>query len=1637
MTSIQIGKSILFNVTVSDTTGASNVNATFVYPNGTKVNVTLSDSGDDFWTYTWNDTFRSGTYNVTQVWANDTLGNTNLDNYTNVSFNVEFGLTETEFVFPNFRILNNQTFNITVNITAVNGDLLEVNLTLNITEQDTLNLTIGETWSKPDLYNITNGTIVTVKWEAESKNEGFTRVYFNATPKNGTGFEDSTLHEVVLPEITISPSTINITGNMTLQTEVVGNVTFVKNVNFSLEKPYSGGIDYTGSSLVSVLNESDCAGVAAGAGENVALLISGGSGDCNVGTCNLSIDNNTDTAWIGDNNPSWLNISLNSSHTIDRIELVWEDAVGQVNASVSYKKSGAWIPLFTDVNPPDDKNLTEFSGFTPFRTNQIRINHSSSAALIVYELRLFAAEERTGLCYVYEFNYTNITLSGLNIVNTTVYTNESSVRNNASFNVNFGESSVSISVPETIINGTTKTYKTIVTAWNGDLRNLTINLTIENQTVLNLSSGENITKNISFVLNGNSDSVNWSVDANAIGVTNTTTYVNSSTREGGYNFSLQSIEVIFEDPIPPNVTNFWFNYSGVEVDKTNMFTALSIFVNATDDVSVEEAKANITYPDSTSINGTMEKISSDIWEFKFGSGNNPENLKLNQTGNYTIRITAIDIGTNEKKSGVDSGYPENLTFYVNSSYTLNLTTNHSVYNRGETLTIEVYDVNDNLVNDVNWTVNLTKYNQSEENVYNETNTSYTYSINTSDPSGNYTLFVNVSKNNNTGNSTWYFNASSTLLPVFTQPPSDTQYSTSSGISPIPQIRVYSIRNESLGYTVNVTLSCPNGNFSLGRIGNLYYNISADCRSSSSSGVTFYLTTNVMDTYNNTGTGSLSLRTQAASEPPPGSGGGGPIGNVTCVPTPKNCSDGLDNDCDGFVDCGDSDCAREHFCIIRVGDFNLTFESKTIEIVRGGNGTVIGSIANLGNIDLDLKSNFTRECCEVSIDKEFHLPVKGEIDFPVVIHVPLYTELGEYLLAVGIAIGSVEKTRNINIIVVENPSFTVLDEVKRELPELTSMVEEYAKAGVDVSALNEKIKGIENDISEFNNAIKEDDMKKLGSSLLVIKSRFSEIERILGRMLVQKLLLENKWNILGILLACFFTSFFLTQTVIPFYRLRKDIRKFGDEERITAKTEESTESQYFSRRIDKNTYLKIITKEHNRLLEINSMKETSIKRIQEILNPKYILGRLFVFPVLILRGLKGVMLSKKSNKIRQKKFYFPYFAIRFILLFLVAFYLLPWLFDTGMLQAVVRDESAFALNQLGFKVVYDEFSITVENGTPFVLNIQGDFSGLGSMIFYLALVLATLGITYRKRLLGLVFGLPLVHLFNLCRILGVVWVGNIYGKGMVAFFQEFLWDPSLLTFAGLIWVIWLIKIAKPKISLGLPEKPKGVGGKVKKIDVTGSLDDLESVDIIQRGVEEKTEQGRGKKEQEGEKREKRLELFEKSENVKDIQKQYDKWLKKTGGKEKVERLTEAEIEKRDKELKLLEEMENPKAMEEEFNEKAEHQEELLKRKNELMEKAEDEERIQKDYEKGIKRVKPIKFTKAEMKDSEKLSKILEEVENIEKSIKNAEEREKKANDRIAKLTEKLEDTKSIQNDYDKLREGEEKGEKSKNKNKKFS
>ncbi len=178
--------------------------------------------------------------------------------------------------------------------------------------------------------------------------------------------------------------------------------------------------------------------------------------------------------------------------------------------------------------------------------------------------------------------------------------------------------------------------------------------------------------------------------------------------------------------------------------------------------------------------------------------------------------------------------------------------------------------------------------------------------------------------------------------------------------------------------------------------------------------------------------------------------------------------------------------------------------------------------------------------------------------------------------------------------------------------------------------NEKVRQFESNLEHARYAINEDDLNSLREYVSNAEKTMGEINSGLTSLMIQKFLLENKWNILLGLIVLFLTGFFSTQVIAPYIRVRRDIKKLMEGEMIGEKTKASAEEQYFTRQIDRKTFENIMTEEQDKVLGLRSTIEERRKEMHDLLNVKNILGGLFRFPLVILKRLRNAFKRKPKK-----------------------------------------------------------------------------------------------------------------------------------------------------------------------------------------------------------------------------------------------------------------------------------------------------------------------------------------------------------------------------------------------------------------------
>ncbi len=150
----------------------------------------------------------------------------------------------------------------------------------------------------------------------------------------------------------------------------------------------------------------------------------------------------------------------------------------------------------------------------------------------------------------------------------------------------------------------------------------------------------------------------------------------------------------------------------------------------------------------------------------------------------------------------------------------------------------------------------------------------------------------------------------------------------------------------------------------------------------------------------------------------------------------------------------------------------------------------------------------------------------------------------------------------------------------------------------------------------------------------------------------------------------------------------------------------------------------------------------------------------------------------------------------LLVFSVPLYLILTFQDIlRPLQDLVSWNVHLILEFLGFQIVRDGFLLSIHGGNPFVFLVSEDCTGWKSMLFLLALMMAVPKVPRKKRLIGISFGIPLIYLGNLIRILIIVYIQQTYGLGLANIIHDYLWQAGLVSLVLAIWILWLVWVGK--------------------------------------------------------------------------------------------------------------------------------------------------------------------------------------------------------------------------------------------------
>ncbi len=175
------------------------------------------------------------------------------------------------------------------------------------------------------------------------------------------------------------------------------------------------------------------------------------------------------------------------------------------------------------------------------------------------------------------------------------------------------------------------------------------------------------------------------------------------------------------------------------------------------------------------------------------------------------------------------------------------------------------------------------------------------------------------------------------------------------------------------------------------------------------------------------------------------------------------------------------------------------------------------------------------------------------------------------------------------------------------------------------------------------------------------------------------------------------------------------------------------------------------------------------------------------------NLKKFVFGHRLNRKQQRLWQTLEFLVRLIVLSVPLYLIIGLGISLYPLQLAAAGQSSWILGAMGYSVQQEGAYLTVSGGPPvqdFLFYVNEDCTGWKSMLFLFALIFAVPGVVLRRRLWGLVFGLPAIWLGNLGRVVGVVLAERSYGVETALLIHDYGWQFGLIALVLVIWAGWL-------------------------------------------------------------------------------------------------------------------------------------------------------------------------------------------------------------------------------------------------------
>ncbi len=158
-----------------------------------------------------------------------------------------------------------------------------------------------------------------------------------------------------------------------------------------------------------------------------------------------------------------------------------------------------------------------------------------------------------------------------------------------------------------------------------------------------------------------------------------------------------------------------------------------------------------------------------------------------------------------------------------------------------------------------------------------------------------------------------------------------------------------------------------------------------------------------------------------------------------------------------------------------------------------------------------------------------------------------------------------------------------------------------------------------------------------------------------------------------------------------------------------------------------------------------------------------------------------------NPSQEKQWKLLLFLGRLAVLSVPLYIIIAFAIDLSALQMAVAGNSAWLLGMMGNPIMQEGALVGVGD---FSFIITQDCTGWKSMLLLFGLLFAVPAVAWRKRLIGLLVGIPIIWVGNLLRILSAVYAQQAWGMEAAQVLHDVWWQLGLTAIVLGVWLLWM-------------------------------------------------------------------------------------------------------------------------------------------------------------------------------------------------------------------------------------------------------